>query len=68
MAAQCDEGPSARAQGPEMSRAGSNGLSLQGCFKLVFGPRHAAALKLRFDVAVTAERPFFECLVCFWRK
>ncbi|MCB2042510.1 MAG: DUF1800 family protein, partial [Rhodoferax sp.] len=57
---------SMRAPGSDMSRAGADGLSVEGSFKQVFGPRHARALKARFDVAVATERPFFERLVHFW--
>ncbi len=42
------------------------GLSVEGDFRSTFGPRHANALKARFDVAVSTERPFFERLVHFW--
>ena len=61
-----DAGASMRATGPGMSRPGADGLSVEGSFKQVFGPRHARALKARFDVAVATERPFFERLVHFW--
>ncbi|MCW5643620.1 MAG: DUF1800 domain-containing protein [Rhodoferax sp.] len=57
---------SMRAQASGMSRIGADGLSVEGSFKQVFGPRHARALKARFDVAVATERPFFERLVHFW--
>ncbi len=35
-------------------------------FRRRFGPRYAAALKARFDVAINTTRPFFERLVHFW--
>lgn len=41
-------------------------LSVEADFRRTFGPRHATALKTRFDAAVTTERPFFERLVHFW--
>lgn len=67
MAAQTDSGASMpQPQAPQMSSAGANGLSVEGSFKQVFGPRHARAVKARFDVAVSTERPFFERLVHFW--
>lgn len=42
------------------------GLSVESDFRQTFGPRHAAALHARFNVAVGTERPFFERLVHFW--
>lgn len=55
-----------QAQAPGMRPRGADGLSVEGSFKQVFGPRHASAVKARFDVAVATERPFFERLVHFW--
>ncbi len=49
-----------------MAPADAGGLSVEGSFKQVFGPRHATAVKARFDVAVATDRPFFERLVHFW--
>jgi len=67
MAAQTDSGASmTQPQAPQMSGAGATGLSVEGSFKQVFGPRHARAVKARFDVAVATEQPFFERLVHFW--
>lgn len=54
------------AMAPGMARTGDPPLSVEGSFRQVFGPRHARAVKARFDVAVATERPFFERLVHFW--
>ena len=45
---------------------GAGNLSVEAEFRRTFGPRHARALKARFDVAVATEQPFFERLVHFW--
>ena len=66
MAPQADDEASMRPPAPNMSRSGADGLSVEGSFKQMFGPRHARAVKARFDVAVATERPFFERLVHFW--
>ena len=58
-------------QQPDAGATGSMGNSMQSLsveveFRRTFAPRHARALKARFDVAVATEQPFFERLVHFW--
>lgn len=62
------DGMGAKAGATENGNAsmGPGGLSVENDFRRTFGPRHATALKARFDVASTTQRPFFERLVHFW--
>ncbi|HEY0106587.1 MAG TPA: DUF1800 domain-containing protein [Rhizomicrobium sp.] len=45
---------------------GDGGFSIEREYVKAFVPRHAMAVKARFDTAVATERPFFERLVHFW--
>lgn len=46
--------------------SGDNGFSIEREYVKAFLPRYAVAVKARFDVATTTDRPFFERLVHFW--
>lgn len=45
---------------------GDTGFSIEREYVKAFLPRYAVAVKARYDVAVTTDRPFFERLVHFW--
>jgi len=45
---------------------GDGGFSIEREYVKAFLPRYAVAVKARYDVAVTTDRPFFERLVHFW--
>jgi uncharacterized protein (DUF1800 family) len=47
-------------------RSGDGGFSIEREYVKAFLPRYAVAVKARYDVAVSTERPFFERLVHFW--
>ena len=55
----------AMAGGGGMS-GGDTGFSIEREYVKAFVPRYAVAVKARFDVAVSTDRPFFERLVHFW--
>jgi len=59
--------PGAAMSGVSGGMSGSDsGFSIEREYVKAFLPRYAVAVKARYDVAVTTDRPFFERLVHFW--